>query len=197
MTENKYFEIVEAPKVPKSKGIQIFIAGGISNCPYWQSALIEKLQKDQRILDEMIRCHEYSKESKIIFLNPRRKKVPPESETKIQITWEFNNLNVADIICFWFSEGSPNPIVLFEYARLLSKRYLNIVVGCHENYVRRMDVVIQTELVANSHTSGHHFPKVHLNFDDFYEDLINRIYHNIVRYTTDQAWKLKDKENET
>lgn len=42
-------EIVQAPAKTTSKGIKLFIAGGITNCKNWQNELIEKLLKEQRI----------------------------------------------------------------------------------------------------------------------------------------------------
>ena len=45
------FEIVQAPEKTISKGIRLFIAGGISNCPPWQTELIERLKNEKRIKD--------------------------------------------------------------------------------------------------------------------------------------------------
>ena len=77
---------------------KVFLAGGITNCPDWQKQFITELKR-------------YN--PKCVLYNPRRKKFPmdkPEA-AKEQITWEYKHLQEADIIPFWFSKGSDNPIV--------------------------------------------------------------------------------------
>ena len=43
-------EIVQAPNYSKLKGIELFLAGGISNCPNWQMELSEKIKNDQTLI---------------------------------------------------------------------------------------------------------------------------------------------------
>lgn len=68
-----------------------FLAGGITNCPDWQSEVIENLQKyDQKYQNEL--------DSLVIF-NPRRPNFPiddPNASLQ-QITWEFQELQRVDI----------------------------------------------------------------------------------------------------
>ena len=54
----------------------------------------------------------------------------------------------ADIVVFWFSAGSENPIVLYEYGfHGLSESYRkDIIVGVDPNYSRKVDVESQTKL---------------------------------------------------
>jgi len=163
------FEIVQSPGETTSKGIRLFIAGGISNCPQWQNELIERLQNDERIKEE--NYEEGEEPVNIIIFNPRCKEIPEE---KPQVTWEFNKLKSSDIISFWFSEGSMNPITLFEYGRYLDSKK-KIIVGCHPDYPRKSNVIIQTELEN---------PKITINenFEDFYNELVKVLVTRIISY---------------
>ena len=109
----------------------IFFAGGITNCPDWQQELRELL-----------------KDEDIVILNPRRKHFPimdPNASME-QIEWEFEHFKKADMISFWFSVGSVNPIVLFELGKWLVQKDKTIFIGIHPEYKRRQDVEIQTKL---------------------------------------------------
>lgn len=129
--------ILQAPsyngdiKVPS-----IFLAGGISNCPNWQDTVIRMLYPIR----------------KLAILNPRRDSFDIENRHMAieQIEWEHDHLKLANMILFWFSEGSINPITLFEYGRWGRLGQANsgvpVFVGCHPNYVRKFDVEIQTAL---------------------------------------------------
>ena len=127
---------IEAPERYLTGELSIFLAGGITNCPDWQQEMV-KLLKD---LD-------------IVVFNPRRKDFPigdPKAAYE-QIKWEFEFLDRADMILFWFSRGSLNPIVLFEYGKWLMNtrnktNYKPIFVGIDPEYARKQDVHIQTEL---------------------------------------------------
>ena len=64
-----------------------------------------------------------------------------------QVRWEYQNLQRADLVLFWFTEGiSPQPIALYELGRLAagSKK---LVVGAHPDYIRRTDILLQLSLV--------------------------------------------------
>jgi len=123
-------QYIEAPSLEQAKYPSIFLAGGITNCPDWQSEV----------------CRELSWQELTLF-NPRRKSFPIHDETaaQMQIEWEYERLRGADILLFWFSRGSVNPIVMFEYGSAL-ERHENIVVGVDPGYPRRQDVYIQTAL---------------------------------------------------
>ncbi len=122
-------QYIEAPDKEKSRFKSVFLAGGITNCPDWQSYVAEKL-----------------KGLPIAVFNPRRKSYPQDKKYIFeQIEWEHQRLREADILAFWFSEGSLNPIVLFELGSAL-ERDKPIIVGVHPDYPRKTDVEIQTKL---------------------------------------------------
>jgi len=126
--------IFEAITKESGNGFKIFLAGGITNCPDWQSDLIAKLRNITDIdLD---------------IYNPRRKNFPindPKASYE-QILWEFEKLKNTDMIVFWFSRGSLNPIVLYELGMWGNSRDTSIIVGIDREYERRRDVMIQTNL---------------------------------------------------
>lgn len=108
----------------------LFIAGGISGCPDWQTDLIGMLA-----------------DLPITILNPRRP-VYDANDTdaaRAQITWEFNHLRLSKGVSFWFPKETLCPITLLEFGRW-SNRLKNIFVGCHPDYQRRVDIEIQLEL---------------------------------------------------
>jgi len=144
-------EVVQAPNETNSKGIKLFIAGGISNCENWQNILCNRLRNESR-LDEF----------DIIVFNPRCNEVPDE---EFQTKWEYDKLKESDIISFWFSVGSLNPITLFEYGSHFKSRKKKIIVGCHPDYLRKSAVKIQTGLDA---------PQLHVceDFEDFYNEIV-------------------------
>lgn len=150
-------ELVQAPSEDKFKGVKIFIAGGISNCPKWQDELVEKLSNEPKLLK--------FKKKNIVIFNPRCKEIPEE---EAQIKWEYKRLKKSDIISFWFSEGSLNPITLFEYGKHFKSKDKKIVVGCHPDYERRNNVITQTKLENPK-------LKVNENFDDFYNEIVNTL----------------------
>ncbi len=117
---------------------KLFLAGGISNCPDWQSKIVTLL-----------------KDSDYTILNPRRKNFGL-TDSKTQIEWEFKYLARSNYILFWFPEETLCPITLFEYGKELG-RYSDmdginctLFVGCHPNYKRKIDLEIQTNLVDES-----------------------------------------------
>lgn len=113
----------------------VFLAGGITGCPDWQSELIGLIG----FTDATI-------------YNPRRKIFPSkespewEMDSRNQIKWEFDRLKSSDIISFWFSRGSDNPIVLYELGMWGNSRNTSIIVGVDPEYPRRRDVIIQTNI---------------------------------------------------
>lgn len=109
----------------------IFLAGGITGCPDWQTELKDKLF-----------------DTKLTLVNPRRENFG-ETDPKEQIKWEFHHLRMVDAISFWFPSETLCPITLFEYGkwlggnRMLSRK---LFVGCHPDYQRKLDLIVQTEL---------------------------------------------------
>jgi hypothetical protein len=125
--------VITAPNeeysIANANNIKLFLAGGITECPDWQSELLEKIEN----IDNLT------------IYNPRRKKFPTHAAEE-QITWEYIHLLQADIIVFWFSKGSLNPIVLFELGRYGLSGDKPIIIGIDSNYERTADVIIQTQL---------------------------------------------------
>jgi hypothetical protein len=125
---SKYIEALEEFD---GQGNAIFCAGGISNCPDWQSKMVELL-----------------KPSPWIILNPRRANFPIDNPnaSKQQIAWEHKHLRLASAILFWFPQETICPIALYELGAF-SMTDKPLFVGIHPNYPRRQDVEIQTGLV--------------------------------------------------
>lgn len=129
--------IITAPdevfNIENAHNISLFLAGGITNCPDWQSEMINEFENFP-----------------ITIYNPRRENFPiddPKASDE-QITWEYAHLQTADIISFWFSKGSLNPIVLYELgmwgnSKLHTKK---IVIGIDPAYERKNDVIMQSSL---------------------------------------------------
>ena len=156
-------KIVQAPEEIKLKrnSIKLFLAGGISNCPKWQDDICEKLLTEKRL-------NEYNMD--IIIFNPRCNSIPEE---EAQIKWEYDKLKKSNIISFWFSEGSLNPITLFEYGSHFKSKTKDLVAGCHMNYQRRSNVIIQSKL---------HNPYFRIvdTLEDLYENIVRSIIDNII-----------------
>lgn len=121
---------IEAPNELDERAPSLFLAGGVTGCPDWQSSLIAMLPE----LD-------------VTALNPRRARfdVADESATVEQIEWEFRHLRRATAIAFWFPAESICPIALYELGAW-AERTTPLVVGTHPAYPRRRDVVEQLRL---------------------------------------------------
>ena len=122
---------IEAPKAYCGNEKSLFLAGGISNCPDWQTLIIAHLWKEE-----------------ITLFNPRRVKFPMDDRDAApeQIQWEFKNLRKADAILFWFPKETLCPIVLYELgAHSMSPK--SLFVGVHPEYERKLDVEVQLKLV--------------------------------------------------
>ena len=127
---------IESPELYYTGKVSLFLAGGITSCPNWQKDMVELL-----------------KDLDIVIYNPRRENFPIEdpNATYEQIKWEFETLDRVDMILFWFSRGSLNPIVLFEYGKWLMNlrnkdNYKPLFIGIDPEYERKRDVEIQTQL---------------------------------------------------
>lgn len=151
--------IIEAPNeiysADNMHNKSIFLAGGISNCPDWQSKVADGL-KDMR---------------NVTIYNPRRKNfVDDPQTTEEQITWEFIQLMGADVILFWFSKGSVNPIVLYELGMWGNSRpEVPILIGCDKGYERTKDVIIQTKLARPD-------LEIYDNLDDIICDAVHLLH---------------------
>ena len=128
----KYYEaLTEYSPRTITDSTAVFLAGGITGCPDWQSELAYMLQK-----------------TNLTLLNPRRKNFPIEDPDASydQIVWEFQHLRKADVISFWFPKEQIQPIALFELGAWLpsSKR---LFVGVEHGYPREQDIIIQSSLI--------------------------------------------------
>lgn len=109
----------------------LFLGGGISGCPDWQSDMV-------KLLDGM--------GSDLALINPRATNfdVKNEARTEVQIKWEYQMLRRADGILFWFAKETIQPIVLFELGTHLMVPGKPIFIGMHPEYSRKIDVKVQT-----------------------------------------------------
>lgn len=136
-----------APKDFEANHIDLFLAGGISNCPDWQADALTMLQ-----------------DTHLVVANPRRSEGLENTGTEaaIQIAWEQQALIKADKILFWFPEETLCPITLLELGVQIGKLDKPIFVGTHPNYARRFDIIEQLGLVDHPN-----LPKtVHNNLED-------------------------------
>ena len=125
-------QIIVAPSLNKWSGgsSTLFLAGGITGCPDWQTDLLRLLA-----------------DTDLVVFNPRRKDFPigdPNAALE-QIAWEHHVLRQADIISFWFPKETLCPITLYELGAW-SMTQKPLCVGMHPEYQRRQDVEIQTAL---------------------------------------------------
>lgn len=117
---------VEAPGPLPGSGRVVFLAGGITGCPDWQSEAAAALAG----LD-------------VIIANPRRPGAMAEDDAAGQIAWEFAALQRAEVIVFWFpGSDSVQPVTLYELGFHAAGRK-RIAVGADPGYRRRLDVVQQ------------------------------------------------------
>lgn len=108
----------------------VFLAGGITNCPDWQTYVTMQLLTED-----------------ITVFNPRRENFPiddPEASFD-QIKWEYDHLRKADMLLFWFPSETLCPIVLFELGAW-SRSNKPMFIGVHPAYRRKQDVEIQMGL---------------------------------------------------
>ena len=124
----------------------IFLAGGITGCPDWQSAIRTMLRG-------------------VYILNPRRKDFPigdPGAALE-QIKWEHEHLRLADAILFWFPCETLCPIVLYELGAWSMMPGKPIFVGVHPDYKRQQDVEIQTRLARPEVAIAYSVPELAYN----------------------------------
>lgn len=118
--------VVKPPMAPTRA--ELFLAGGISNCPDWQA------ETELALADLPGSVH-----------NPRRPGVLVADEAIAQIEWEHEALALSDAILFWFPAETLCPITLFELG-VWSAKGVPLIVGTHPEYARRLDVITQLRL---------------------------------------------------
>lgn len=123
-------QVIEAPNpYPTTPSPDIFLGGGITNCPDWQSEAVALL-----------------KHTDAVILNPRRSGAFTEDIAGEQIEWEYSALRVVDTVFFWFPKETLCPITLLELGVFTQRPQTRLIVGTHPEYARRFDVIKQLEL---------------------------------------------------
>lgn len=120
--------IIQPPNRPNTSKPSVFLAGGISNCPDWQNELAN-------ILNNM--------NGNTQIFNPRW---DYRWTAKEQIEWEWHYLREVDVLSFWFSYGTLNPIVLYELGMWGNSTGRPLCIGIDPKYERKLDVEEQTKL---------------------------------------------------
>lgn len=157
-------KIVKAPnKLPEltSSSITIFLGGSIE---------MDKAEKWQDRL-----CKEFSDDSDLVFLNPRRDdwdsswEQIPEYGTKFyeQVTWELENQDDADIIVYYFDPNTKSPITLLELGSYGSTYTNKVITCCPDGFWRKGNVVM---------FCNYHGVKLCSTFEDLVNTLKAEIY---------------------
>ena len=148
-------KIITAPDKYTAKGtdILVFLAGGITSCSDWQSNVIHTLQ-------ELDASPESGSLDNLVLFNPRRENFPINdlSAALTQISWEFQQLEQADILSMYFANSSSDqPICMYELGRNIARMQMRfptdwmhrIVVSVQQGYRRESDVRIQMMLATD------------------------------------------------
>lgn len=128
-------QVLTAPSTKEPRHTtRLFLAGGITACPDWQTNLIGYLGSDGGLLP-------------LTVYNPRQADfdVRNPDAADAQIEWEHERLRDATAVSFWFPCETLCPITLYELGKI-TERGTKLLVGCHPNYARIPDVVKQTKL---------------------------------------------------
>jgi hypothetical protein len=136
-------KIYEAPNVYDGR-YTLFLAGGISGCPDWQSEALKEFED----LDDDCK-----------IANPRRKDfdITDEKVSEKQIKWEHDALSHSNLILFWFPKETVCPITLYELGYWLGFGHVMLFIGVHPEYSRRFDIEQQLK-----HFAGRYKPKYDL-----------------------------------
>jgi hypothetical protein len=130
-------KVIVAPDHANIDRPALYLLGGITGCPDWQSLVCKKLQSA----------------SKGTIFNPRREYFErTEVSLREQANWAYLAAWTSNVLAFWFSEGeSQQAIATFELGLHLG-RYMagigtKIVVGVHPSYVNRRELEMQIEMI--------------------------------------------------
>jgi len=121
---------VEAPNLYTGAEPALFLAGGITGCPDWQTQALHLLRRAG--VDWVI-------------LNPRRPDYPVADPVAAaeQTAWEYRHLRAAQAILFWFPpSASAQPIALYELGACAAG-VKPLAVGAAPSYPRRLDIMLQ------------------------------------------------------
>ena len=140
--------------------IPCFMAGGLQLCD-WHDEFLSFFQEP-----------DYPASNLVIY-NPRRDNFDLSDSNMIceQIKWEFKYLNVylnrPYIFSMYFDDSkSSQPICFYElgrYLALLEKcEWDSVVISCHPNFSRKLDVMMQTKLATKGKMRVHELsPREH------------------------------------
>ena len=122
---------IECPQVYDGNEVSLFMAGGISGCKIWQNELVKLLE-----------------DTSLVLINPRRENfdVTDTDIEKKQIAWEFEHLQKASAVSFWFPPETVCPITLYELGKI-SQTDKPLFIGIDRDYMRINDIYIQTKLI--------------------------------------------------
>lgn len=134
--------IVSTPPVFRAKSAtdtkpSIFLAGSIEmgKAPDWQNLLISKIGRNFSIV-----------------FNPRRENFDPtwkqgldEEHFNIQVTWELEMIEKADVIAFYFDPSTTAPVTLAELGLVCGLKPKAAFVCCPEGFHRKGNVDIMCE----------------------------------------------------
>lgn len=124
----------EVRAIVPNGAINVFMAGGITDCPNWQQEYRELLKDES---------------DQLVLLNPRRGNfnVREDGIAEQQIIWEHRHLVLSNVFSFWFPCDTLCPITLFELGKISAGRPGPLFVGTHPDYKRKVDVVVQMQLI--------------------------------------------------
>ena len=160
--------------------ISIFLAGGITNCPDWQSEIIKRLD------------HLFALEQAegVVIFNPRRENFPIDDrgEAYTQILWEFKALEKCDIFSMYFSSGDiDQPICMYELGRNIVRmqmKYPNdwekrIIVSIDRDYKRFNDANHQTQFACGDRKIGLNLQYFEDSLKEYHAQYICRAWREI------------------
>lgn len=156
-------ENISKEEISKYK-VRLFLAGGISNCPDWQSDIIELIQKSYNW-----------KPYQLLIFNPRRVDFDTNAGVEIikeQVKWEYDHLhNKTNLHLFWFPKETVCPITLYELGRSTLINH-EIIVGCDQEYMRKTTLEMQLQLANSKITLVH-------SIEELVKKLILKIKFNV------------------
>jgi hypothetical protein len=124
-------------KPARAKKPSVFIGGSIEmgSAPDWQAPMIEALMPVASVI-----------------YNPRRPDWNPDWDQKIdhpefnvQVNWEMDMIEKADMVVFYFAPGTKSPITLLELGFVAGFRRYASHVCCPEGFWRKGNVDIVCE----------------------------------------------------
>lgn len=150
--------VVEAPDkiLSTQPDKSLFLAGGITGCPDWQSKIISTLE-----LSWVSKKH--------YIYNPRRKDFDASNKDVEfeQISWEYEHLEQCDKMIFWFPCETLCPITLFELGKWCNGNKI-LAIGIDPKYQRKADIEVQMSLMNND------IPIVY-NLEDLITTILNKL----------------------